>query len=208
MTRSLHPVVPSFLPTAPPNGGDPGADAAEPPARQRKLLPMIPTPQQDAARVQLQETTLTLPYFDPHTAWTLGTLLRDLALARSHAVVIDIRRFGCPTQPLFYTALPGTTPDHIRWVRRKSNVVARYHRSSYAVGLRLAAHGETISERHALPASRYVTDGGSFPISVPTAGGVIGAITVSGLASREDHELIVEALSLHLGHDYTTLRLP
>ena len=45
---------------------------------------------------------------------------------------IDVRRFG---QPLFYAALEGTTPDNVEWVRRKSNCVARFHRSSYAVGL-------------------------------------------------------------------------
>ena len=39
-------------------------------------------------------------------------------------MVIDVRRFG---QPLFYAALDGTTPDNAEWVRRKSNVVARFH---------------------------------------------------------------------------------
>ena len=168
---------------------------------------MLPTPEQDAARILHQEQSLTLPHFDTATAWTLGVLLHDLAAARGHVLVIDIRRFGSPHQPLFYCALPGTTPDNARWARRKANVVARYHRSSYAIGLRLEAQGQTITERHALPAARYATVGGSFPIAVSAAGGVIGAISLSGLPSRSDHELVVEALCQHLGKDYAELRL-
>ena len=168
---------------------------------------MLPNPEQDAARILLQEQALTLPHFDAATAWTLGILLHDLAVARNHVLVIDIRRFGSPNQPLFYTALPGTTPDNARWARRKANVVARYHRSSYAIGLRLESQGQTITQRAALPASGYATVGGSFPIAVPAAGGVLGAITLSGLPSRSDHELAVEALCQHLGKDYATLSL-
>jgi uncharacterized protein (UPF0303 family) len=166
------------------------------------------TPAELAAHLALQEQTLTLPHFDATTAWTLGTMLHELAVTRAHSLVIDIRRFGRPHQPLFYAALPGTTPDNARWARRKSNVVARYHRSSYAIGLRLEQQGQTITQRHALPASRYATVGGALPIEVPAAGGVVGAITVSGLTSHDDHELIVEALCRHLGRDYAELRLP
>jgi uncharacterized protein (UPF0303 family) len=166
------------------------------------------TPAELTAHLLRQEQALTLPHFDASTAWTLGTMLHGLAIARTHPVVIDIRRFSRPIQPLFYAALPGTTPDNARWARRKSNVVARYHRSSYAIGLRLEQQGQTITQRHALPAAQYATVGGSFPIAVPAAGGVIGSITVSGLTSQDDHELIVEALCLHLSRDYTTLRIP
>ena len=168
---------------------------------------MLPTPEQDAARILLQEKTLTLPHFDASVAWTLGVMLHEMAVARGHTLVLDIRRFGSPNQPLFYAALPGTTPDNARWARRKANVVARYHRSSYAINLRLEQQGQTLTQRHALPASQYATVGGSFPITVPAAGGVIGAITISGLTSRDDHELAVEVLCAHLRKDYATLRL-
>ena len=65
---------------------------------------------EDLAHVIRQEAELRLPQFDPNDAWKLGVLLRDLAVSRNHAIVIDIRRFGQPPQPLFYSALPGTTP--------------------------------------------------------------------------------------------------
>ena len=57
-----------------------------------------------------------------------------MAVARKAGVVIDVRRFG---QQLFYSALPGSSPDNAEWVRRKSNMVARFHRSSYRMGLEL-----------------------------------------------------------------------
>src|SRR3984957_5861831 len=92
---------------------------------------------EDLATIARQEAELLFPSFDYDTAWRLGLSLRELALSRKQSIVIDIRRFGQPHQPLFYTALAGTTPDNQRWVERKSNVVARFHRSSYPIGLAL-----------------------------------------------------------------------
>ncbi|RZU41524.1 heme-degrading domain-containing protein [Edaphobacter modestus] len=161
----------------------------------------------DLARVIHQETELRLPRFDHEDAWRLGTLLRDLAKARKHALVIDIRRFGQPIQPLFYAALEGTTPDNARWVQRKANVVARFHRSSYQVGLYLAQSNMSLREKYALDDAEYATHGGSFPLHVVNAG-VIGAVTVSGLPQRDDHNLVVEALSRFMDRDPDALRLP
>jgi uncharacterized protein (UPF0303 family) len=160
----------------------------------------------DIAAIARQESELIFPAFDADTAWQLGTTLRDVALARRHALVIDIRRFGDPHQPLFYTALAGTTPDNARWVQRKSNVVARFHRSSYQVGLFLKHNNTTIAEKYALPEADYAAHGGSFPIHVAGAG-ILGSVTVSGLPQREDHNLVVEALCNFLGRDHAVLRL-
>lgn len=162
---------------------------------------------EDLAHVIRQEEALRLPQFDSNDAWKLGWLLRDLAVSRGHAIVIDIRRFGQPPQRLFYSALPGTTPDNARWVERKSNVVARFHRSSYQVGLYLAQHGLTFTEKYALPEADYAAHGGSFPLHVIGVG-VIGSVTVSGLPQREDHNLVVEGLCLLLGRNPDELRLP
>jgi uncharacterized protein (UPF0303 family) len=158
---------------------------------------------EDLERIALQERELKLPRLDAQVAWQLGTLLRDLGEQRGLPVVIDVRRFG---QPLFFAALEGTTPDNAEWVRRKSNVVARFHRSSYAVGLKLKAKNETLAEQQGLPLIDYATHGGSFPITVEGAG-VVGSVTVSGLPQRADHELVVEALCVLLGRDYDALSL-
>jgi len=88
----------------------------------------------DLEIIALQERELRFRSFNADVAWQLGLRLRELAVARNASVVIDVRRFG---QPLFYAALGGTSPDNCEWVRRKGNVVARFHRSSYAVGLML-----------------------------------------------------------------------
>ena len=124
----------------------------------------------DIERIAIQERELELPGFDADVAWKLGLRLRELATLRRAASAIDVRRFG---QSLFYTALPGTSPDNYVWVRRKVNVVARFHRSSYAVGLDLLRKGSTLVEKYGLPLTRYASHGGSFPISVSGAG-VVG----------------------------------
>jgi len=124
----------------------------------------------DLARVIHQEAELRLPQFTNEDAWNLGVLLRDLAVARKHAMVIDIRRFGQPIQPLFYTALAGTTPDNSRWVQRKSNVVARFHRSSYQLGLYLAQNNISFHEKYSLDDADYAAHGGSFPLHVTNVG--------------------------------------
>ncbi len=169
----------------------------------------MPTPDitQDLALLANQEESLVLASFGPDEAWQLGSRLRDLARARGLAIVIDIRRFGQPYQLLFYAALAGTTPDNARWVERKSNTVARFHRSSYSLGLKLQLAAISFAEKYALPDSDYATHGGSFPLSV-TGAGIVGSLTVSGLPQRADHELAVEALCLHTGRSYSDLKLP
>lgn len=157
---------------------------------------------EDLARVELQERELQLEHMDEQTAWEIGVRLRTMAEDRGLPVVIDVRRFG---QPLFYTALKGTTPDNVEWVRRKGNCVARFHRSSYGVGLFLKIKNDSLEAR-GLSAADYASHGGSFPITVRNAG-IAGSITVSGLPQRADHELVVEALCSMLHRSYDDLKL-
>jgi uncharacterized protein (UPF0303 family) len=157
---------------------------------------------EDLDRVSLQERELQFDSMDEQRAWEIGSRLRTMAVERGLSIVIDIRRFG---QPLFYTALHGTTPDNVEWVRRKSNVVARFHRSSYGIGLHLKNKNDSIEAR-GLPTAEYASHGGSFPIIVRNAG-IVGSITVSGLPQRSDHELVVEALCSILHRDYQELKL-
>lgn len=158
----------------------------------------------DLAAITRQESALVYTKFDEFTAWSLGSRLRDLALARGHHLVIDIRRFG---QQLFYCALPGAVPDQAEWVRRKINVVTRFHRSSYAIGRDLERRNSSLEEKQGLPTIDYATHGGCFPIRIVSAG-LIGCVTVSGLPQRADHELVVEALCLELEKNYEDFRLP
>jgi len=159
---------------------------------------------EDLERITKQERELQLPRLDAQTAWELGSRLRAMAAERGLPVVIDIRRFG---QPLFYAAMDGTTPDNVDWVRRKSNVVARFHSSSYVAGLKEKLKNESLIESQGLSVADYATHGGSFPLAV-TGAGVVGSVTVSGLPQRADHELVIEALCAMLRRDYAELKLP
>jgi uncharacterized protein (UPF0303 family) len=157
----------------------------------------------DLERIAMQERLLHWPQFDAESAWKLGSLLHDWAVDRSLPIVIDVRRFG---QPLFYAAVDRSTPDNADWVLRKSNVVARFRRSSYALGLTLQSQKTTLADKFGLPLTDFAAHGGSFPITVSVAG-VIGSVTVSGLPQRADHELVVEALCSQLGVAYKHVAL-
>jgi uncharacterized protein (UPF0303 family) len=93
--------------------------------------------------------------------------------------------------------MPGTTPDNLDWIRRKRNVVQRYHRSSYAIGLTHQRNQTTLQSKTGLDLKDYAPHGGCFPILLAGTG-CIGTITVSGLPQREDHELVVSVLQEYL----------
>ncbi|MBB3309107.1 uncharacterized protein (UPF0303 family) [Rhizobium sp. BK196] len=157
---------------------------------------------EDLIRIAEQEKALSFDAFDLTTAWQLGKLLQELATERGLGIAIDITLHS---MPVFYAALPGVTPDNVNWVRRKRNMVSRYFRSSYASGLKLQKEGKTVEDNGLSPAD-YAPHGGSFPINVRGTG-CIGAVTVSGLPQRDDHNLAVEALALILAKDLESLRL-
>ena len=157
----------------------------------------------DLARIARQEQELQFERFDLETAWELGALLRKMAVERKLGVVIDITLFS---MPVFYAALEGSTPDNPSWVRRKRNCVLRFFKSSYAIGLTLARQDSTLQAKFGLPDTEFAPHGGSFPIVVKGTG-CIGAVTVSGLPQREDHNMVVEALAAILGKDIGALKL-
>ncbi|MFE5394802.1 heme-degrading domain-containing protein [Streptomyces sp. NPDC056568] len=142
-----------------------------------------------------QERRLVFRRFTHDDAWTLGSLLVELARERGAPVAVDIHRAG---QQLFHAALPGSTPDNDAWIARKRRVVERYGSASYLVGSRFRAKGTTFEESSRLDADTYAAHGGSFPITVAGVG-VIGSVTVSGLPQVEDHRMVVEALERFLG---------
>ncbi|HKB90195.1 MAG TPA: heme-degrading domain-containing protein [Opitutaceae bacterium] len=160
--------------------------------------------EKDMELIAQQERELVLLRFDAELAWELGSYLRDIGRARNAPIAIDIQKFG---QGLFFSSLPGATPDNAQWIRRKSNVVARFHRSSYAIGLSLKLANTNLNARYAVSELEYSAHGGAFPIQVQGAG-IIGSVTVSGLPQRQDHQLVVEALCHFTGRSFTELALP
>jgi uncharacterized protein (UPF0303 family) len=142
------------------------------------------------AKIARQERTLTFAKFDEHVGWELGCYMRDRGCQARSPIVIDVRQFH---RQLFFAALPGSNLDNIEWVRRKVNVVERFHRSSYAIGQEMAVKGSTLEKRYGLPVCDYAEHGGAFPINVDGCG-TIGCMTVSGLAQHDDHMLVIRAL--------------
>ncbi|HTV58388.1 MAG TPA: heme-degrading domain-containing protein [Verrucomicrobiae bacterium] len=150
--------------------------------------------EQDIERIFLQEKRLQFESFDSSTAWEIGARLKAAAEQRAVSVAIDISFHNFP---LFFYAMPGTTPGNHDWVRRKRNLVALMHRSSYAIGLSLERDKTTLDSKMGLPLRDYAPHGGSFPILLRNTG-CVGAITVSGLPQRKDHELVVAVLASFL----------
>jgi uncharacterized protein (UPF0303 family) len=146
--------------------------------------------EQDLARIALQEERLRFERFNSTAAWELGLSLKAAADRRGAGVAIDISTHA---QPLFCHYMEGTTADNVEWVRRKRNVTLRFFRSSYAIGLILKRDHTSMQEKFGLGAE-YMPHGGSFPIRL--AGSTcIGAITVSGLPQRDDHDLLTRTLA-------------
>jgi uncharacterized protein (UPF0303 family) len=150
--------------------------------------------ERDLEKIALQEKRLQFKQFDSEVAWAIGTRLKAAAETRGVAVAIDIQLNG---HSLFSYAMPGTTPDNQDWIRRKRNVVTRYHHSSYAVGLKLQRDQTTLQAKTGADLKDYAPHGGCFPILLQGTG-CVGTITVSGLPQRDDHALVVSVLQDYL----------
>ncbi len=156
----------------------------------------------DLERIGEQMRRLRFAAFDEIDAWELGSDLRRRAVERDAAITIEIRIAG---STVFLHAMPGTAPANADWARRKRNVVELLHRPSYEVGLEAKRDGQSVLEQMGRPAHEVACHGGSFPILVEGIG-CIGAVTVSGLPQREDHELVVEALAARCGIELGDVR--
>lgn len=158
---------------------------------------------EDIKKVAEQEAALVFDRFDEATAFAVGSLIRERALADKLPIVIDIQTWD---RPLFYAALPGSTGSNPNWARRKRNVVKMFLKSTYRMVLEKARPDRTFPVGEGLDPADYVLAGGGFPVQVEGAG-VIGVIAVSGLPERQDHEVIIAALCQHFGLDSRTLAL-
>jgi uncharacterized protein (UPF0303 family) len=157
----------------------------------------------DIAQIAKQEQALRFAAFSEEDAWALGSQMRQAAVERSLPFVIDIR---IGNRPLFYAALPGSTPENPDWVRRKVNTVYRFHKSSYRVGREYQLQGRSFDTSRGLDPMDYAPAGGGFPLHLAGTG-VVGAITVSGVPQREDHGFVVEMLCRFLKVDHDALAL-
>ncbi|MBZ9984864.1 MULTISPECIES: heme-degrading domain-containing protein [unclassified Mesorhizobium] len=159
---------------------------------------------EDIALIKRQEEALVFPAFDEAVAFSIGSAIRDRALAENLPIIADIRTFD---RPLFYAAMPGSNASNPDWARRKINVVKRFLKSTYRMVLEQQRPDRTFKIGEGLDIADYVLAGGGFPVTVKGVG-VIGVIAVSGLPERQDHGVVVDALCDHLGIDKRELVLP
>ncbi|WDR03798.1 heme-degrading domain-containing protein [Devosia algicola] len=150
----------------------------------------------DIAKIVAQEHALVFSDFDEHVAFELGSILYRRAVAEELRFVMDVRTWD---RQLFFAAMPGTSVDNSEWVRRKFNSVRRYHKASYRLFLERDEVG-LLPPISGADSADFVAAGGGFPIRV-TGAGIIGSVTISGLPSREDHNVVVAALCQYLDKD-------
>jgi uncharacterized protein (UPF0303 family) len=141
-------------------------------------------------RLLLEEQNLQFFSFNEDTAWQIGCWLVDYAIKNSLPITIDIRR---GEHQLFHASRPGTSADNDEWVKRKVRLVYRFGHSSFYIGQLLKSEDKSLQEKFLLPESEFAPHGGCFPIILKGTG-VVGTMTVSGLAQEEDHKVVVQAL--------------
>jgi len=142
-----------------------------------------------------QEAELRFASFNADDAWNLGSSIRGLALADERPVAVGIWMAG---QMLFYAGTGAVVPSNEDWLRRKRNTVLRFGKSSLRVGLELERSGTTLEARQGLALADFAAHGGGFPIALRGTG-CVGAVVVSGLTQREDHNMAVTAIAGMLG---------
>ena len=131
--------------------------------------------------------SLILQRFDETEALALGQIL--LELTQGKAVVINIRN---AMRVFFHAAQPNSAPHFDLWAKRKGNTALMFQLPSMLVGERNRAKGQSLAV-HGLSEADYADHGGAVPIRVAGVG-VVGVAVISGLASIEDHALVVAGL--------------
>ena len=144
-----------------------------------------------------EEQELQFVSFNESTAWQLGCQLVERAQKEGLPIAIDIRRGN---HQLFHASLPGTSADNDEWIKRKVRLVYRFAHSSFYIGQLLKSKGRHLEETYYLSEREYAPHGGCFPILVKNTG-IVGTITVSGLAQEEDHKLVVQAIRAYLAQE-------
>ncbi|MDY0975882.1 heme-degrading domain-containing protein [Massilia sp. CFBP9012] len=158
-----------------------------------------PSAMTDIATISLdallqEERQLQFDRFDQDTAAALGAALVARARSASRPVTLEIKQGDTV---LFAHAMPGASPDHADWIRRKNNLVRRTGHSSYYTHNEVRQAGGDHDKLPGLDMRDYAAHGGAYPIVV-RGRGAVGTVTASGLPGADDHALVVAALKDHL----------
>lgn len=150
--------------------------------------------------VNKQEQTLVFDQFTNENALELGMQMVNDAKKEGLSITIDIMRNG---QQLFHVALQGTMRENDHWIQRKNEVTNRSYQSSLKMwywqeqGWMEDSFHMDYLKMWGLTAQEAMNLGGAFPLTVKNVG-VIGTITVSGLAHDKDHAFAVKSINKYL----------
>ncbi|KVE05370.1 MULTISPECIES: heme-degrading domain-containing protein [Burkholderia] len=135
-----------------------------------------------------------LPHFNAAVARRIGEIAVNLATRRGLPIAVGIVGGHAP---LFYCALDGSDARDGDAIRRRQNTVLRFGQSSLAVGACFRRAGWSLRSQ-GLSDDDYALDGGGVPLRLAGAG-IVGAMTIAGLGSEDNHALVVECLRWHVG---------
>lgn len=144
-------------------------------------------------KIEAQEKELQFTEFSNETALEIGLSIVERAKKDNLVITVEIIRNG---HMLFHYAFDGTSPDNDQWVLKKSRTVNRFNHSSLYFVKSLEKR-EQFEQVYHVSLTDYACSGGGFPIIIKNTG-VIGSITVSGLAEENDHQVVVDALREYL----------
>ncbi len=151
-----------------------------------------------------QEAQLIFERFDEDTAFAIGASVREMGKAIGKGLVVGVYLWD---RTLFYGATAGASEGNRGWAERKAKLVRLSMKSSYRNVLERGDRPRLLEESWAIPTSEYALAGGAFPI-VLRGLGVVGAVAVSGLSERDDHEFARAAIAEALGKGRDFLALP
>jgi uncharacterized protein (UPF0303 family) len=139
-----------------------------------------------------QEAQLTFAYFTSSTAWDLGSYLHQMAYERDLSVAIEVFALE---QVLFHSERIGLSHAPRYTLKQMRNHVLESGHCSHYLSLNQKPITALDSKQTVAihPNSVIAAQGGGFPIRMDN-GKLIGAICCIGLASIDDHNLVVEAL--------------
>jgi uncharacterized protein (UPF0303 family) len=158
----------------------------------------------DLEIIARQETDLVFERFDDDLAFAIGSSIRESAKAFDKGITVGVFLWD---RTAFVASTKGATHTNLTWAERKSGLVRLTYKSSYRVLLERGDAPRLLEASWAVDPKDIAISGGAFPITVKSAG-VIGAIGVSGLHERVDHQLVVEGIVRALGRDQAAYALP
>ena len=134
-----------------------------------------------------QEQELQFTAFTSDIALALGLKVIEIVHQRGKVVTVNITVNG---KVLFHHAMQGAAADQADWIRRKNNVVERFGRSSYFIGIDHKHRGVAFDEIKYLPPQDYAE------LYKPGAEAIFPPGTVIADAAEE----LIHKLNARLGH--------